>query len=173
MTQDPGAIPPDPNPLPPAPAVLAAPGYGAALTPAWGARPPGLVVDPGSGLLLPEGTQLAGIGRRIGAWFLAFPLAIVTLFIGYLIWGLVAWSKGTTPALQVLGCKVWKPDSQKVAGFWWMALREVVGRIADGALSIITLLVSFVLFVTTKERRALHDLVAQTVVIHDPNKVLG
>ncbi|MGI8753294.1 MAG: hypothetical protein ACR2MN_13435 [Acidimicrobiales bacterium] len=40
-----------------------------------------------SGLLLPAGTQLAAVGRRIGAFFLAIPLAIVTLVIGYVIWG--------------------------------------------------------------------------------------
>ena len=38
--------------------------------------------DPASGVLLPEGVVLASVGRRIGAWFLAIPLVIVTLFIG-------------------------------------------------------------------------------------------
>jgi hypothetical protein len=46
------------------------------------AVPPGLYFDPVSGLNLPQGTQLASAGRRIGAFFLAIPLAIVTLGIG-------------------------------------------------------------------------------------------
>jgi uncharacterized RDD family membrane protein YckC len=54
-----------------------------------------------------------------------------------------------------------------------MALREIVGRIAEGILSIITLLVSFVLMLTSQKRQCLHDLVAGTVVVHDPDKVLG
>ncbi len=33
-------------------------------------------------LVLPQGTQLAGVGWRIGAFFLAVPLSIVTLGIG-------------------------------------------------------------------------------------------
>src|SRR5215475_9943539 len=33
--------------------------------------PPGLYFDPASGLNLPQGTQLASAGRRIGAFFLA------------------------------------------------------------------------------------------------------
>ena len=54
---------------------------------------------------LPEGTELASVGRRIGAYFLAIPLWIVTLGIGYIVWGLIAWGNGQTPALQVLGMR--------------------------------------------------------------------
>ncbi|HTW97141.1 MAG TPA: hypothetical protein VMD59_00105, partial [Acidimicrobiales bacterium] len=50
--------------------------------------PSGMYVDPASGILLPEGVVLAGAGRRIGAFFLSIVLAIVTLGIGYVIWGL-------------------------------------------------------------------------------------
>ena len=73
--------PPNPGftPAPPVPA-----GYGYGQYPA-NAVPQGMYVDQESGLLLPEGTQLASVGRRIGAYFLAIPLAIVTLGIGYII----------------------------------------------------------------------------------------
>jgi uncharacterized RDD family membrane protein YckC len=126
-----------------------------------------------SGLVLPDGTELASVGRRIGAWFLAIPLAIVTLGIGYIIWGLIVWGNGQTPALQVLGMRCWRPETNRVAGFWWMALREIPGRLIDGLLGFITEITSFVLFVTGKERKALHDWIAGTVVLHDPNKVLS
>lgn len=128
---------------------------------------------PRSGLALPEGVQLASVGRRIGAYFPAIPLVIVTLVIGYVIWGLVAWGRGQTPALQVLGMRCWRPEAQRVAGWWWMALREIVGRIAEGILGIISLLVSFILMMVTKDHKCLHDMIAGTVVVHDPNKVLG
>jgi uncharacterized RDD family membrane protein YckC len=117
--------------------------------------------------------ELASVGRRIGAFFLAIPLAIVTLGIGYVIWGLIVWGSGTTPALQVLGMRCWRPETGQVPGWWWMALREVVGRIVDGILSIITYLVSFILMCSRPDRRCLHDLIAGTVVLHDPNKVLA
>jgi uncharacterized RDD family membrane protein YckC len=129
--------------------------------------------DQASGLMIPQGVQLASVGRRIGAYFLAIPLAIVTLGIGYIIWGLIVWSRGQTPALQVLGMRVWRPDEGKPAGFWWMALREIVGRFVEGILSIITELISFILMLTTKERRSLHDMIAGTVVFYDPDKVLA
>src|SRR5438445_9163006 len=90
---------------------------------------PGLYLDPSSGLQLPEGVQLASIGRRIGAYFLAIPLAIVTLGIGYVIWGLIVWGRGQTPALQVLGMRCWRPETNRVATWGWMALRDIIGRL--------------------------------------------
>jgi uncharacterized RDD family membrane protein YckC len=172
----------DPPPPPgqgynaPPPGFIAAPpvpvGYGYGQYPA-AAVPQGMYFDQMSGLLLPDGTELASVGRRIGAWFLAIPLAIVTLGIGYIIWGLIVWGNGQTPALQVLGMRCWRPETNRVAGFWWMALREIPGRLIDGILGFITEITSFVLFVTGKERKALHDWIAGTVVLHDPNKVLS
>jgi uncharacterized RDD family membrane protein YckC len=129
-------------------------------------------VDQASGLTLPNGVALASHGRRVGAYFLAIPLVIVTLGIGYLIWGIIAWTKGTSPALQVLGMRVYHPDQRKVASFGVMVLRDFVGGIVQSILSIITLLVSFILFLSRPDRRTLPDLIAGTVVLHDPNKVL-
>jgi uncharacterized RDD family membrane protein YckC len=73
--------------------------------------------------------------------------------------------------LQVLGMRCWRPQTGQVATFGTMALREIIGRIVDNILGI-TALVSFILFLTGKERKALHDYVAGTIVLHDPNKVL-
>jgi uncharacterized RDD family membrane protein YckC len=151
----------------PAPAPPVAYGYGQP-----GVVPHGMYFDQASGLLLPQGVQLAGVGRRIGAFFLAIPLALVTLGIGYVIWGLIVWGRGQTPALQVLGMRCWKPDTGRVAGWWWMALREIIGSFAEGILSVISQLVSFILMMTSKDRKSLHDIIAGTVVLHDPNKVL-
>lgn len=166
MTQSPDHAAPPPSaaetwapPTPPGAAPYAQPSTGG-------------YVDPVSGLQLPQGVELASIGRRIGAYFLAIPLFIVTLGIGYLIWGLLAWRNGQTPALQVLGMRCWRPETGQVAGFWWMALREIVGRFAEGVLSFITLIISFVLFLTGKERKSLHDHIAGTVVLRDPQDLL-
>ena len=156
--------------FPQAPPVPAGYGYG---QPGGQPVPAGMYLDQQSGLVLPQGTVLANQGRRIGAYFLTIPLVIITLGIGYIIWGVIAWGNGQTPALQVLGMRCWRPEENRVAGFWWMALREIVGRIVDGILSIITLLTSFILMMTRPDRKALHDLIAGTVVLRDPNKVLS
>jgi uncharacterized RDD family membrane protein YckC len=176
-----GSVPPSGGYPPPPPPPQGTPPYGYGqqapqASPAYGygqpAPPPGAYFDQASGLMLPQGVELASIGRRIGAYFLAIPLAIVTLGIGYVIWGLVIWGRGQTPALQVLGMRCWRPDTGRVATFWWMALREIIGRLADGILSLLSLLVSFILMVTGRERKSLHDHIAGTVVLHDPNKIL-
>jgi uncharacterized RDD family membrane protein YckC len=156
--------------FPQAPPIPAAYGYG---QPGGQPVPSGMYLDQESGLMLPQGTVLASPGRRIGAFFLAIPLLIITLGIGYIVWGLIVWGNGQTPALQVLGMRCFRPETNRVAGFWWMALREIVGRILEDILSIITLLISLILMLTRPDRKTLHDLVAGTVVLHDPNKVLA
>jgi uncharacterized RDD family membrane protein YckC len=131
-------------------------------------------VTPGAGpLALPPGVVLAPRGRRVGAYFLSILLSIVTLGIGYVIWGLIVWGKGTSPALQVLGMKAWRPAEQRPASWGIMALRNVVGGIVQGILSIITLLISFVMFLTDDRNRTIPDRIGGTVIVHDPQKVLG
>lgn len=132
--------------------------------------PPGFYLDQLSGLVLPEGTTLASVGRRIGAYFLGGLLSVVTLGIGYVIWGLIAWSKGQTPVQQVLGLQTWRPQQQANATWGTMFLRGLAWFI----LGIIPFaqLISFILFLVGKEHRALHDSIASVIVLHDPNKVL-
>jgi len=94
----------------------------------------------------------------------------VTLGIGYLIWGIIAWSKGQTPTQQVLGLQTWKPLERANATWGTMFLREL-GYAFVGVIPFAQL-VSFFLFVSGKEHRALHDSIASTIVLHDPSKVL-
>ncbi len=120
---------------------------------------------------LPEGVQLASAGRRIGAYFLAFPLAVVTLGIGYFIWGAIVWGKGTSPALQVLGMRAWRPATQTRATWGTMALRNIVGGFVQGLFGVM-LLVSFIMFLSDDRRRTIADRIADTLIVHDPAKVL-
>jgi uncharacterized RDD family membrane protein YckC len=134
------------------------------------AAPPGMYLDPASGLMLPMGTALADHGLRVGSWFLDRLLAFVTLGIGYVIWGLIVWGNGQTPAQQILGLRCWRPEDGRVASWGWMAMRQIIGSIVQDFLGI-TALVSFILFFTRQDRRPLTDLVAGTVVLHDPSGV--
>ncbi len=134
--------------------------------------PAGMYYDPSSELVLPNGTQLASHGRRIGAWFLAIALFIVTLGIGYIVWGLIVWSRGQTPTYQVLGMRCWRPDTNRVGTWGWMALREVVGRLLEAAIGLAAI-ASLIMFLVLKQRRTIHDYIGGTVVVRDPNKVLA
>ena len=182
MSYDPQADPPPPGtpgapdwqqapPPPPAYAGGHAPGPPPQAY-AGGYAPSPYATGP-SGLSLPAGTELAGVGRRIGAYFLAILLSIVTLGIGYVIWGLVLWPKGTSPAFRLLGLRCWVPDNAAPASFGRMALRNVLGTIVQGLLGGITALVSLVLFLARDDHKSLMDLVGGTVVISDPNRTLG
>ena len=134
--------------------------------------PAGMYYDPSTELVLPNGTQLASHARRIGAWFLSIVLFIATLVIGYIIWGLIVWGRGQTPTYQLLGMRCWRPETKRVAGWGWMALREVVGRLVEGAFGIVAL-ASFIMFLVLKQRRTIHDYIGGTVVVRDPNGVLA
>jgi uncharacterized RDD family membrane protein YckC len=169
-SSDPNESNPPPPPPMPMPPPLPSDQYQAP----YGAPPvaEGMYYDQASGLTLPQGTVLAPVGRRIGAYFLSLALAIVTLGIGYLIWGLIVWGRGTSPALSVLGMRAWDPVTGRPAGWWRMALRDIVGGIVQSILGFITGVVSLVLFLSTKEHRSILDFVGGTVIIHDPNKVI-
>lgn len=156
--------------VPPPPAPPPAPGYGFGQAPP-GPVPEGLAYDPASGLALPPGLQLATPARRIGAYFLAVVLMIATLFIGYIIWGLIIWGRGQTPTYQVLGMRCWKPETHRVAGWGTMALREIVGRLVESLL--ITAVISLIFMLVRPDRKCLHDMIASTVVLRDPEKILA
>jgi len=68
--------------------------------------------------------------------------------------------------------RCWKPADGHVAGCGTMALRDIVGSFAQGILSFITAIISLVLFLTGNKHHSLPDLVASTVVVYDPHKVL-
>jgi uncharacterized RDD family membrane protein YckC len=132
--------------------------------------PAGMYFDAASGLTLPNGTELASHGRRIGAYFLAGVLWIVTLIIGYAIWGLVTWGRGRTPVQQLLGLRCWNTRENRTASWGIMLVRGLCMWFLDG----IALggLISFVLFLVNKDRRTLYDMVSGVVVVRDPGNVL-
>ncbi len=132
--------------------------------------PPGFFPQPGlpPDFLLPAGVTLAPVGRRIGAYFLSFLLFIVTLGIGWIIWGLFLWPRGQSPAFKVLRLHVVPRTGGTPVGFGRMVLRNVVGGFVQGLLGIISALVSFILFLTGRLHQPLTDLIASTTVVHDP-----
>jgi uncharacterized RDD family membrane protein YckC len=174
----PGYVPPPPSfpqtppagSYPPPPPAGSYPPPGGAYPPP--PPPPGGYPPVPTGGGLPPGVELASAGRRIGAYFLAIPLSIITLGIGYIIWGAVVWGKGTSPALQVLGMRVWRPAEGRPASWGQMALRNIIGGIVEG-ICIIIGIVSFVFLLSKPDRATIHDKIGGTIVVHDPNKVLG
>lgn len=134
---------------------------------------------------LPAGIKLSGVGKRFGAYLLEGLLIVVTLVIGYVVWSLIVWSKGTTPAKQLLHMKViWTAD-RRPATWARMLLREFVGKwLIPGALGamlgLLTLGVGGILvgvisacLIFGAQHQALWDKTAATLVVDDPDNLLA
>ena len=173
-----GQVPPPGVPQAPGYQPYQAPGqvapYAGYVAPGMGGMPmpPGYFFDAESGLSLPMGTQLASAGRRIGGYFLSVLFWLISDFllsIGYPIWGLIAWSSGKTPTQMMLGMQTWKVAESRPATWGESFLRALCYLIY---LIPFVGIVSFVIFLTNNQRRALHDMMSGTVVLHDPNGIL-
>ncbi len=99
---------------------------------------------------------------------------IVTLGIGYMIWALVVYGRGQTPAKQLLNMYVVDERTGRAATWGTMFLR---GWVIDGLLGMLTSslfsLVSAVwIFVGDKHQR-LTDKMVNTLVVDAPNGLPG
>jgi uncharacterized RDD family membrane protein YckC len=128
-----------------------------------------MVVTP----MTPNGLPLSTIGKRLGAYLLDGLLAIVTLIIGYLIWSVIVWSKGQTPAKQLLGMRVVRPETGLAVGWGGMFVREfLVKGLLVWVISTATLgiggIVAPLLILGGTMRQTLWDRICNTVVVEDP-----
>ena len=124
--------------------------------------------DPASELLLPQGVRLASRRQVAAAWVLGLVLFSITLGIGYITWSLFAWRQGRSPAQRILSLRCWLPESRQVAGREETALRQITGFCLNGQL-----LSGFFIWLTSKTLRSVGDLLAGTVILHDPDGILG
>ena len=82
----------------------------------------------GAALPLPPGIMLTSKGKRFGAALLEGLLAVVTLVIGWIIWSVIIWERGQTPAKSILGMRVVRLTTGRAANRAEMAMRELVGK---------------------------------------------
>lgn len=121
------------------------------------------------------GLQLSSAGKRFGAYLLEGVLVLVTLIIGWLIWSIIAWGKGQTPAKQVLKMRCVRIDENRPATFGEMAMRELVGKYLLGNVTfgISTIIGGIQIIADDNTRQGLWDKIAGTTVVEDPNNVFG
>jgi uncharacterized RDD family membrane protein YckC len=140
-------VPPPPPPAPPVPPVTYASTTGMSV--------------PASAL------PLSSAGKRLGAYLLDGLLAVVTLGIGWIIWSLVIWKDGYSPAKKMLKMRVIKVSTGQPATFGDMALRELVGKwVINGVTLGITTLVSCFMILGSA-RQGVWDKIASTVVVDE------
>lgn len=126
--------------------------------------------------------KLATFRHRLGALFLDAALAILTFGIGWIIWSLVVWSEGQTPAKKILKLRVYASDSMKTTTWGHMAVREFLVYLTLVIISVILDLVTFgilgtiglvtwyfleIVFYFTKNKRTLRDILVKTLVINE------
>jgi uncharacterized RDD family membrane protein YckC len=129
--------------------------------------PPGMWFDRDTWLILPQGVRPASKGRVAASYALAIGLFIATLGVGYLIWALVAWGRGQTPAQRLLGLRCWRRDTSRLADRGHMALRQIIGLLLNGELAAGPLIWLF-----AGDLNSVGDFFAGTVVLYDPNQLL-
>jgi len=127
-------------------------------------------------------SMLASKGRRFGAFLLDFVLVIGTLVIGYLVWALIVYSRGQTPAKQVLKMRVVSVESRRAAGWLSMFVREWILKVAIPiALNLITwgiggtvrIAIGGITLLANDMHRGLWDNMMKTVVIDDPQNLFN
>jgi uncharacterized RDD family membrane protein YckC len=168
-----GPLPMDPMPMGPSAVTYAPPVY-TPPPPAW-APPPAVYFAPPSvkverladELIIPAGYELATARRRVASYFLSVVLVVVTLGIGYAVWGVIAWRKGRTPTQQMLRLRTERMGDRGPAGWGRMALREIVGRFVELLVPPVVAIISLVMMLTRTDRRTIHDLIAGTAVVHE------
>lgn len=165
---------PEPTPPPPqAPPI--APDYSAP-PPAYGAPPPGYGAPPPG---YPAGAygvpavaypaNLSSAGKRFGAFLLEIVLAIVTLGIGWIIWDLIAWKDGQSPAKKVLHMRILNAQTGQPLTWGESFVRNFLCYGLIGAIPLLGALYRIVgaCFVFNDDRRALWDRMVNSVVVDE------
>ena len=97
-------------------------------------------------------------------------LIIVTLWLGWTIWLIIAMGHGQTPAKQVLGIRAATPDGRP-AGWGRTFSREVLAKGVIGLLGLVTFgiltIVGLLWALWDSDNQTLYDKLAGTIVIDD------
>ncbi len=117
--------------------------------------------------------MLSSRGKRFGGFILEILLIPVTLIVGWLIWALIVYSRGQTPAKHVLGMRVVRIADQRAASFGLMALRELVLKIVPSMflLGLLWDVINGIALLVDDRHQALWDKMLKTVVIDDPDDI--
>jgi uncharacterized RDD family membrane protein YckC len=120
----------------------------------------------------PPGVLLSSSMRRLGAHLLDGILCLVTCVIGWLVWSLVIYGRGQSPAKQLLGMRVVIMTAGVRAGWGRMFVREHLVKPLIGIL-VGWLLIPYLWLLWDRNRQELWDKMLDTVVVDDPSGLVG
>jgi uncharacterized RDD family membrane protein YckC len=120
--------------------------------------------------------RYASFQHRLGAAALDTVLLFVTFGIGWLVWSLILWNEGQTPAKKILKLRTYSFETGTVATWGHMSVREFL---IPGTVSIVSYIpyigwaiaiaytVVEIVFYFTKGQRSFTDHWAKTAVINE------
>lgn len=117
---------------------------------------------------LPNGVRLSSTGRRFGGYIVEAILITLTLGIGWLVWSLIVWKDGQTPAKKLLGMKVLKLQTGAKATWGAMFFREVIGKTIGSVVALVTFGITTFMLLWDRNHQEVWDKVAGTIVVDDP-----
>ena len=135
--------------------------------------PPGSVAVPTGYPASPYGAayppNLSSAGKRFGAFLLDIVLAIVTLGIGWIVWDLIVWKAGQSPAKQLLHMRIISGDTGQPIDWGKSFLRNFVCYGLIGLIPLAGPIYRIVgaCFVFNDDRRALWDRMVNTYVVDE------
>jgi uncharacterized RDD family membrane protein YckC len=118
--------------------------------------------------------RYASFQHRLGAYVLDATLVVLTLGIGWLIWSLIVWGEGQTPAKKILKIRVKHFDTGMVATWGHMGVREflipltvlIASNLTSGVAGLAWIIIEIV-FYFTKNNRTLRDHWVKTAVVNE------
>jgi uncharacterized RDD family membrane protein YckC len=122
---------------------------------------------------LPPGIRLSSPARRVAEPVVELLFLVVTLYVGWLIWELVVFRRGQTPAKQLLGMRVVSLESSRSAGWGTMFVREIVGKPLVALFAPVTLGLVLLWFLWDDANQELWDKMVGTIVVDDRYGQLG
>ena len=135
------------------------------------------------GNLVPDSNiKYASFQHRLGAEALDTALMLVTLWIGWVIWSLIVWGEGQTPAKKILKIRVLSAQNNKPATWGHMAVRQLLIPLTlfiasltfnlisfgiIGTIGIITWYVLEIVWYFTTGSRSLRDVFVKSIVVNE------
>ena len=112
------------------------------------------------------GVTTTSARKRLAGFLLDIVLFVALLGIGYLVWALIVYRSGRSPAKQLLGMRVIKVKDHRPAGWWRMVWREIA------KLVMLVVLVSAFWILWDFDNQELWDKFAETLVVDWPPDLL-
>jgi hypothetical protein len=118
--------------------------------------------------------RYATFQHRLGAYALDWGLALLTLGIGWLIWSMIVWPEGQTPAKKILKLRTINVVTKQPATWGHMSIREFlipftvfIAASATGALAWAAWITVEICFYFLKGKRTLRDYWVKTVIVNE------